>query len=340
MQLLELIQACLFVALPAWFGITMVYWVVVEHRGDRIPILLYHRLLSKRRADQGEVADSEMIYVTYDTSFAEQMRYLKDAGFTTLDFDDYCRIRSGLQPLPIRPVIITFDDGYLSNYTIGFPIIKALGLRATIFVIPEPNCYTRDRVAGIDDFITPSQILEMVNCGISVQSHTLTHPVLTELDDAAVERELAVSKELISKWTKMPVNHIAIPRAGYDRRVREIVARTGYQTACCNNKGSATGLSDPLALPRIVIERDMSRSEFASSLTSVGSAMVRLVGEIKRLPFRVGGPKLTRMIRPLLYESKLAPFFRVGRLKYLVMAIAGIYTIFGLYYWVGIVFRS
>lgn len=324
---------------PVWLTLMVAYWIAVEHRGDRIPILLYHRLLSKRRADQGDVSDTEMIYVTYDTSFAQQMQYLVENGFSTLDLDDYVRIRSGRQPLPSRPVVITFDDGYLSNYTLGFPVLKALGLKATVFVVPEPNPYTRNRVAGMDDFVTPTQIVEMAKSGVSIQSHTLTHPVLTELDDAEIERELVVSREVIANWTGMPVTHIAIPRAGYDRRVRRLVDRAGYRTACCNNKGSATGRSDLLALPRIVVERDMSLREFSIALTARGSAMARIVGEIKRLPFQIGGVRLARLIRPVLYESRFGPMFQMHRLKYTVMAVAGLYALVALSYWISIVIR-
>jgi len=304
-----------FVVIPGLLLLAVARWILAEYSADRVPILLYHRLLSEAAARRGEVPDDEMIYVSYDIRFAEQMRYLAEAGFTTLDMDDYVRIRAGRQERPPRPVIVTFDDGYLSNYTMGFPVLRELGLKATIFVSPEPDACTRQLVAGVDGFVTAEQMREMAASGISIQSHTLTHAVLTELEDAAVDDELRESRRQLEAITAQPVNHIAIPRAGYDRRVRRRVEAAAYQTACCNNKGAANGGSDPLALPRIVIERDMGLKEFAGCLTPRGSTIIRIVGELKRLPERFGGTGLAGRVRRILYMPGLRVLFQTRNLK-------------------------
>ncbi|MBN2445612.1 MAG: polysaccharide deacetylase family protein [Phycisphaerae bacterium] len=322
-MLLHVIGIVTFLVIPAIVAVGVLRCVVLEYRRDRIPILLYHRLISKAAVERGEVPDDEMIWVCYDTEFAKQMAYLQREGYTTLDFDDYVQIRSGQMPMPPRPVLVTFDDGYLSNYTMGFPILKKFGQKVTVFVAPEPDDHTSRQIEGIDGFVTPEQLREMSENRVSIQSHTLTHRILTELDDDTVRYELEESRRRLTQSTDRPVNHIAIPRAGYSRRIKRLVKEAGYLTACCNNKGSTNGRSEPLALPRIVVERDMSVEDFARLLTPRTSAAIRIVGNTKRIPEHIGGARFARRVRDVLYIKPLRPVFRTSNLKKL-MALLGV----------------
>lgn len=300
------------------------FWI--ERRRDRIPILLYHRLISKADADAGRVADDEMIWVAYDTVFAAQMNYLRDSGYTTLDMDDYLAVRGGQLPRPNRPIVITFDDGYESNYRYAFPALRANQQKAIIFVAPEPDEHTRNQVEGVDSFLTDAQMKELADNGVSIQSHSLTHCILTTLDNQQALYELTESRDRLARVTGKPVEHIAIPRAGYNRRIRKLVRQAGYKSACCNNKGSSNGLSDPLALPRIVIERDMDVADFARALTPKSAAILRIVGNIKRIPERVGGAVFARKVRNLLYDSPVGPLFETRNLKKALAGLAVAYA--------------
>lgn len=319
----------LFGVLPALAIILAGWFVYLEHRRDRIPILLYHRLIAMADVEAGRVPDTEMIWVSYDTRFAEQMDYLKCNGYTTIDLDDYLEIRSGRMPLPDKPVLITFDDGYLSNYKLAYPVLKRNGQKAVIFVPPEPDEYTHNIVKGVDGFLNPEQMRELVANGVAIESHTLTHCVLNELDNASAMYELTESKRRLEEITGRPVGHIAIPRAGYSRRIRRLVKEAGYLTACCNNKGSATGLSDLLALPRIVIERDMSVEDFARALSPRGALTLRIVGNIKRIPEFLGGSGFARRVRRVLYGSPLRPVFETRNLRRTLFIGTVLYVLFG-----------
>jgi peptidoglycan/xylan/chitin deacetylase (PgdA/CDA1 family) len=323
--LVTAIETLVFLLLPAAVGAWAVFCLWVERRKDRIPILLYHRLLAKESVERGEVPDDEMIWASYDTSFSEQMGYLRDHGFTTLDLDDYLDIRRGEKAMPEKPVIVTFDDGYLSNYTLAFPALKANGQKAVIFVAVEPDEYTRKKVEGIDGFVTAEQMKEMAANGVAIQSHTVTHCILADQSDEQIRYELEESKARLEEITGQPVRHIAIPRAGYSRRVKRFVKQAGYQTACCNGKGASNGLSDPLALPRIVIERDLTVREFARALGPAGGAEMRLVGGIKRIPERTLGARLSSVVRRLLYGGRLKPLFKFRHLKRAALGAALMY---------------
>ncbi len=315
-----------FVAVPGALAAWLCFAIYLEHRRDRVPILLYHRLIRHDDAIAGRVRDDEPIWVVHDTTFVAHMAYLRDAGFTTLDFDDYLRIRRGDEPLPAKPVIVTFDDGYESNYTLAFSTLRANGQRATIYVAPEPDEHTRSAVEGVDGFLSAEQMREMVQHGIDIQSHSLTHCILNECSDDVVRFELEESRKRLEEITGRSVRHLAIPRAGYSRRVRRIAAELRYETVCCNNKGSATALSDVLALPRIVIDRDMGSEDLERALGPRGSAMLRIVGDLKRIPERIGGARFALGVRDLLYGGPFGPLFQTRNLRRLVVFGGALYA--------------
>ena len=323
-----------FLILPLAAGIWVLSCIVRETRRDRVPILLYHRLVARSDVARGAVPDDEMIWVSYDDVFGRQMDYLARAGFTTLDLDDYLAIREGGRELPQKPVIVTFDDGYESNYTLAYPALRRNGQKAVIFVAPEPDAYTRNLVAGIDGFLTDEQMREMSDHGVSIQSHSLTHALLTDLADPEIERELVLSRERLAGVTGRPVLHLAIPRGGYSRTIRRIARETGYRTVCCNNKGSASGFSDLLALPRIVIERDMDEVQFARSLTPARGVMLRVFGNLKRVPERIGGPRFARRVRGHLYRSPLRGMFKTASLRRVVSVGGLLYVVLAAGFWI------
>ena len=318
-----------FVLLPTLVILEIVRCTYLELRRDRIPILLYHRLISHQAAREGRIPDNEPIYASYDDVFAAQSQYLHEAGYTTLNFDDFLAIRAGRMPLPQRSVMLTLDDGYESNYLFAFPALKRHSQKATIFVAPEPDQYTRRIVEGIDGFLTPQQMRELDANGVSIESHTLTHCILSDLPDDQARFELDESRRRLSEILARPVRHIAIPRAGYSRRIERLVRETGYQTACCNNKGSSTGLSNPLALPRIVIERDMSLADFQRLLRPRAALMLRLIGNFKRVPERLFGPHGADAIRKWLLRSPLGPLLVTRRLKRALAVVAILYLAAG-----------
>src|SRR5439155_16298820 len=136
-------------------------------------------------------------------------------GYTTLSMDEFLAIRRGQAPLPERPVVLTFDDGYLSNHALAWPILRREGLTATIFVVPEPDAYTRDLVRGIDAFLSADQMRELDRGGVAIESHTLTHCVLADLDDDAARHELVESRRRLGDNLGRPVRHLAVPRSGH-----------------------------------------------------------------------------------------------------------------------------
>lgn len=132
-----------------------------------VPILLYHHL-SETAAESGTVLHPE--------TFRHQMSLLKDKGYQTVTFNDLIAFVENGTALPENPVVITFDDGYLSNYEYAFPILQEYDYSATIFVI---GCsvghkqYYKDTQFELTPHFGQEEIDEMVSSGlISIESHT------------------------------------------------------------------------------------------------------------------------------------------------------------------------
>lgn len=123
-------------------------------------------------------------------SFEEKLTALKEQGFTTIFWGDLYDYMAGSRPLPRGSILITFDDGYLDNWVLAYPILKRLGMKATIFVTPEfvdPGSSARPTLDDVETgqcgrdelqiagFLNWSEMRSMESSGfIDVQSHALT----------------------------------------------------------------------------------------------------------------------------------------------------------------------
>ena len=99
----------------------------IDEKTVNIPIVLYHHLASDNTDNNPNIVSSDI--------FRHHMNLIKSNGFETVSFDDLIEFTKSGKTLPEKPVIITFDDGYRSNYEYAFPILEELDMKATIFVI-------------------------------------------------------------------------------------------------------------------------------------------------------------------------------------------------------------
>ena len=132
-----------------------------------VPVLLYHNI-----ASEGEGNETDVDVLT----FAHQMELLKQNGYTPVSADALRDFVLCGAALPERPVVITFDDGYMSNYELAYPILKDYGYPATIFVIGcsvGHDRYYKDTEYLLTPHFGKAEIDDMLSSGlISVQSHT------------------------------------------------------------------------------------------------------------------------------------------------------------------------
>lgn len=186
----------------------------------KLPILMYHNINDEYKSHNTNVEMSSQ-------DFKDQMLALKENGYTAILFKDYINYLKFGTELPEKPILITFDDGYLNNYTIAFPILKELGMKATIFVVTGRM--------GVDGMVTYphftwEQARTMYESGvIDIQSHTHYHSELINLSKNDLILELRKSKYLIEKNLGSKVNVLAYPYGYSSDTVRNEARIAGYE---------------------------------------------------------------------------------------------------------------
>ena len=171
-------------ALLGVLGLLLITACALMRSAPGIPVLNYHQVEEK---------DGNPLTLWPD-QFEAQMAYLAEEGYTPITIDEMMDALENGAPLPEKPVIITFDDGYADNYEYAYPILKKYGFKATIFLIYDfTNTYP--------NYLTWDQINEMKESGlIHFESHTMTHANLAELTSVdELRHEIADSHDLLSQ---------------------------------------------------------------------------------------------------------------------------------------------
>jgi peptidoglycan/xylan/chitin deacetylase (PgdA/CDA1 family) len=322
----------MFVTVLAGFALAAFFFVVcsilLEYRRDRVPMLLYHRLLPKDRVQANSMTEFDRSYVTFDTAFTEQMTYLHKNHYTTISLDEFLAYQDGRGALPPKPIVVTFDDGFASNYHYAFPVLKKFGMTATIFVTPDTESENFKKYQSTDSPLSATQMCEMSANGISIQSHGMTHRYLMGLDENTVRWELLESKRVLEQIIGKPVSHLAIPSGAYDRTVRKLAIAAGYKAVFCMLKGTNNKRSDRFALRRLVIARDLSLDDFRRILGSSTASYLRLESSIQNALLHLLGPRGLDALRDTIYESRLGSILRHSQRRHLVRSFAVLVVLF------------
>lgn len=188
-----------------------------------IPVLMYHNIAEKYAAS----ADGANIT---PKRFEEHMQGILDRGYDPIFVADYYNSVERGKPLPENPIIVTFDDGYLSNYEIAFPILKRLGIPATIFVVTSTVGATAESgIVGTSHF-NWEQAREMQQSGIiDIHSHSHTHRDMTSLSPAQLQEELRLSRYLIERNLGKNCYVFSYPFGKYNRETSQRARAAGYR---------------------------------------------------------------------------------------------------------------
>jgi len=219
-------------------------------KGVRVPVLMYHAVSDNIL--KGTITE---LYVK-PAELRKQIDYLVTNGYTPITFEDMHRIDSIK-----KPVILTFDDGYLNNYEELFPILKEFNVKATVFMITDAIEYAKE-------YLDADMIKEMSDSGlVSIQSHTVTHPDLKTLSSSKIKSELQESQLALARCTGRIPFVICYPMGRYtDAAVRQAADYYIYGTRISG--GVYNTSNDRLLVSRIYISRDMSLAGFKSVLKS------------------------------------------------------------------------
>lgn len=215
------------------------------------PILMYHSL-AESEGNTLKVPPVE---------FKEHLQWLKDNDYYTLTPEEaYIVLTENKKPAE-KIVWLTLDDGYLNNYTDGFPLFKEMKMKATIN-------YITSKIES-SSYFNLKQMKEMSQSDeVNVESHTVTHLDLTTLDDTQLTSELKDSKAWLDKELKQDTSLLCYPAGRYDERSQKIAEELGYKMAVTTEPGYAKKSDGLFALKRVRISPGYSGEAFGQFVES------------------------------------------------------------------------
>jgi peptidoglycan/xylan/chitin deacetylase (PgdA/CDA1 family) len=222
---------------------------------EPVPILMYHSIATAPNDATRELSVAP-------EAFAEQLALLGDLGFTPVNTAQLAAgWRSG-GPLPERPVLITFDDGYEGVHRHGLPVLAKHGFASTLFVSTGWIRGAYDTGGGLDAMLDWDQVRRLAEEQVEIGGHSHTHPQLDQLTDDALWFELLRCKEIVADELGTRPASFAYPYGYSSRRVRRAVREAGFAQSLAVGNGLARRRQGPYALQRVTVRRSTGIEEF------------------------------------------------------------------------------
>jgi GT2 family glycosyltransferase/peptidoglycan/xylan/chitin deacetylase (PgdA/CDA1 family) len=218
--------------------------------GFRIPILVYHRVTDRPHPRLAEYAVSAR-------TLRRQLAWVRASGHEVISLAALYDAYRGAAPLPARPVVITFDDGYDDTGRVAAPILREFGYPATLFAVADRvgDWNTWDARFGppAARLLDWDGLRELAATGWEIGGHSATHASLPDLPAHEVVREVGVSRAHLEQHLGAPVRWFAYPHGDHDRGVRQVTRDAGYLAAFTFDGGHAGACDDLMMLPRIPV---------------------------------------------------------------------------------------
>jgi len=195
-------------------------WPNINQRAKlaRVPILMYHDILPQK----------QVFFDVTPNELEQHFQILKDKGVTPISLDQLMtHLQTGL-PLPEKPVLLTFDDGYEGHYEYVYPLLQKYGYPAVFSVYTNGIGKNTSR-----NHVTWEQLKQMAaNPLVTIASHSVSHPDdLRVMPDAQLQTEVTESKSILETNLGIPIRYFTYPAGKYDERVAQSVYTAGYQLA-------------------------------------------------------------------------------------------------------------
>lgn len=204
-----------------------------------VPVLMYHVI-----APPPPGAPFPGLYVDAG-EFAAQMQALKDAGWHAVTLD---QVRANwLHGVPLgagKPIVLTFDNGYHSQYAAALPVLQRLHW------VADENI----QLTGLPPSqggLTDAEVRGLVNAGWELDTQGISHADLIALDAAALRDQVETSRRILQRRYRVPVDWFCYPSGHYNATVIAAVKAAGYVGSTTVIPGWASPQDDPYALPRL-----------------------------------------------------------------------------------------
>jgi len=233
---------------------------------SRVPILMYHSI-------SDNLFGMSLPYFHINTLpevFSQQMRWLRNAGYRSIDLKQACTGLEAGTDLS-KTIVITFDDGYRDFYTDALPILKQCGFTATLFLATDRIHNAPARIEGAD-YLTWSDLRELHAEGIRFGSHTVSHPDLRSLGPEQIEYELGHSKEVLEEQLGVSIDAFSYPFGfpeedkNFTRFLEDVLSNLGFDYGVSTILGRASRRSNRFFLPRLPVNSCDDPSLFRAKL--------------------------------------------------------------------------
>ncbi len=225
----------------------------------RVPILMYHYV-----SEPPEDADEYRTDLSVPPQrFREQLQYLKDHGFTTINFEDLSLAVTAKRTLPEKPIILTFDDGYLDNYQYAYPLLREFGFTGTFFIVTE---FIDRQLPG---YMSWAMIEEMAGAGMRIENHSKTHADLSEQSRDSLIYQILGAQETLTAHLGYGPRFFCYPGGRYDENTIAMLQELDFWGAVTTSGGKWHGFDDRFEWSRLRIRNTTDLPTFATLVEPV-----------------------------------------------------------------------
>ncbi len=229
---------------------------VARPEAAEVPILMYH-YVSDLPADANTYRRDLTVS---PEAFRAQLEYLKEADYRTITLTDLHLHLTESYPLPEKPVILTFDDGYRDAYEVVFPLLLDYGFTGTFFVLSTPAHHESP------EYLTWDQMNEMARAGMSIQSHGRDHVDLRNRSYEYLVYQTLGIQEAIEQHTDIKPRFFCYPGGKRDANVIKVLESAGYWGAVTTEWGQTHTREDFYEMPRLRVRGTGTLESFIKML--------------------------------------------------------------------------
>ncbi|HET6289673.1 MAG TPA: polysaccharide deacetylase family protein [Amycolatopsis sp.] len=241
-------------------------------RLEPVPILLYHSV-----APVGLLSGDDHWQVGV-SDFRKDMESVVETGRTPMTAEAYADwLRSG-DPC-LRPVLVTFDDGFADFADVALPVLQELGMCATIFVTSG--------WVGRKGMLSAAAVRELAEDGTEIGGHAVTHPHLDTISTGGARGEILGCRHALEDMTGRWVTSFAYPHGSFHHRTRRLVIDSGYRTAHAVKNALSHGADDPFAVGRFTVTATTSREQVQAVLDGRGAPLAWRRERLRTRGYRV-----------------------------------------------------
>ncbi|WP_406000433.1 polysaccharide deacetylase family protein [Streptomyces sp. NBC_00829] len=246
----------------------------------RIPVLLYHAVME-------DPPDWIAEFTVTPKDFGAQLDAIVDSGRTPVGISALAGHLAGASPLPDRPVVLTFDDGFAD---LPGPTAEALAARA----LPATAYLTTGAITpGRRSLLPPAPMMSLSQAplleqyGMEVGAHTVTHPQLDTLPSEALRRELREPKAVLEDVLGHEVAHLAYPHGYNSRAVRSAALAAGYASAVAVRHALSSETDEAYRIARLILRRGHTVADIEAWMDGRGAPVAPFPDSLPTIGWRL-----------------------------------------------------